>query len=54
VDIGEKRQESFLNGLNDERTYAFKAIDFVNFPAIVDKVLVLENRRGMIDLKHKL
>jgi hypothetical protein len=43
VDIDEKKQEWFLNGLNDGHAYALKAHDFINFQDMVDKALVLEN-----------
>jgi hypothetical protein len=31
VDTDEKKQDYFLNGLNDELTYALEARDFENF-----------------------
>jgi hypothetical protein len=52
VDTNEKN-ESFLNGLNDGLAYALEAHDFVIFQATVNKVLMLENRRGMMKHKHK-
>jgi hypothetical protein len=54
VDTDEKKQECFLNGLNDGLAYALKARDFENFQGMVNKALVLENRRGVIELKRKL
>jgi hypothetical protein len=54
VDTDEKKQEYFLNGLNDGQTYALEARDFVNFQLMVNKALVLENRRGVIERKRKL
>jgi hypothetical protein len=48
VDIDEKKQESFLNRLEDGLTYALEARDFENFQTMVDKALVLENRRGIL------
>jgi hypothetical protein len=53
VDTDEKKQECFLNGLDDGVAYALEAHDFENFQAMVDKALVLENRRGMLTRKHK-
>jgi hypothetical protein len=53
VDTDEKKQECFLNGLDDGLAYAMEACDFENFQAMVDKALVLENRRGMLTRKHK-
>jgi hypothetical protein len=43
-----------LNGLNDGRAYALDARDFENFQGMVNKALVLENRRGVMERKHKL
>jgi TPP-dependent indolepyruvate ferredoxin oxidoreductase alpha subunit len=54
VDTDEKKQESFLNGLNDGLAYALEARDFENFQGMVNKVLVLENRRGVMERKRKL
>jgi hypothetical protein len=54
VDTDEKKQECFLNGLNDRLAYALEARDFENFQGMVNKALVLENRRGMMECKRKL
>jgi hypothetical protein len=54
VDIDEKKQDCFLNGLNDGLAYALEAQDFENFQGMVNKALVLENRRGVMERKHKL
>jgi hypothetical protein len=54
VDTDEKKQECFLNGLNDEQAYALEAQDFENFQGMVNKTLVLENHRGVMEQKHKL
>jgi hypothetical protein len=53
VDIDEKKQECFLNGLDDGLAYALENRNFENFWTMVDKVLVLENRRGILSHKHK-
>jgi hypothetical protein len=45
VDTDEKKQEYFLNDLNDGLTYALEARDFENFQGMVNKALVLENHR---------
>jgi hypothetical protein len=45
VDTNEKKQDWFLNDLNDGLAYALKARDFTNFQDMMDKALVLENRR---------
>jgi hypothetical protein len=44
----------FLNILNDELAYALEARDFENFQGMVNKALVLENHRGVMELKRKL
>jgi hypothetical protein len=54
VDTDEKKQDWFLNGLNDGLAYALEARDFVNFQDMVDKILVLENRRGIMECKRKM
>jgi hypothetical protein len=43
VDTNKKKQDWFLNGLNDGLAYALESRDFVNFQDMVDKALVLEN-----------
>jgi hypothetical protein len=54
VDTNEKKQDWFLNGLNDGLAYVLETHDFVNFQDMVDKALVLENRRGIIERKRKM
>jgi hypothetical protein len=54
VDTDEKKHECFLNGLNDGLAYALEARDFENFHGMVNKALVLENHRGVVEHKHKL
>jgi hypothetical protein len=54
VDTYEKKQDWFLNGLNDGLAYALEARDFINFKDMVDKALVLENRRGIMERKRKM
>jgi hypothetical protein len=54
VDTDERKQDCFLNGLNDGLAYALEAQDFENFQGMVNKTLVLENHRGVMELKHKL
>jgi hypothetical protein len=54
VDTDEKKRECFLNGLNDGLAYDLKARDFENFQGMVNKTLVLENRRGAMERKCKL
>jgi hypothetical protein len=54
VDTDEKKQDCFLNRLNDELAYALEAWDFENFHGMVNKALVLENHRGVMERKRKL
>jgi hypothetical protein len=54
VYTNEKKQEYLLTGLNDVLAYALVAQDFENFQGMVNKALVLENRRGVMEHKHKL
>jgi hypothetical protein len=50
----EKKHECFLNGLDDGLAYALEAQDFENFQGIMNKALLLENHRGVMECKHKL
>jgi hypothetical protein len=43
-----------LNGLNDGLAYALEARDFENFQGMVNKALMLENHRGVMERKCKL
>jgi hypothetical protein len=54
VDTDEKKHECFLNGLNDGLAYALEALNFGSFHGMVNKALVLENRRGVMERKRKL
>jgi hypothetical protein len=54
VDIDEKKHECFLNGLNDGLAYALEARDFETFQGMVNKALVLENCRDVMERKIKL
>jgi TPP-dependent indolepyruvate ferredoxin oxidoreductase alpha subunit len=49
-----KKHECFLNGLNDGLAYALEARHFENFQGMVNKTLVLENCRGVMEHKCKL
>jgi hypothetical protein len=53
VDTDEKKQECFLNGLNDGLAYALEARDFENFQDMVNKAFVLENRRAILECMCK-
>jgi hypothetical protein len=54
VNTNEKKQECFLNYLNDGLAYALEARDFENFQGMVNKALVLENHRRVMERKRKL
>jgi hypothetical protein len=54
VDTDKMKQECFLNGLNGGVAYALEAQDFENFHGMVNKALVLEHCRGMMERRHKL
>jgi hypothetical protein len=54
VNTDEKKQECFLNGLNDGLAYALEAQDIENFQGMVNKALLLENHRGVMERKSKL
>jgi hypothetical protein len=53
VDMDEKKQDCFLNGLNDGLAYALEARDFWNFQDMVNKALVLKKHRGVMECKLK-
>jgi hypothetical protein len=54
VDIDEKKQECFLNPLNDGLADTLEARDFENIQGMVNKSLMLENHRGVMERKRKL
>jgi hypothetical protein len=54
VNTDEKKHECFLNDLNDGVAYALEAGDYEIFQGMVNKALVLENRRGVMERKCKL
>jgi hypothetical protein len=45
ADTGEKKQDCFLNGLNDGLAYNLEDWDFENFQGMMNNALVLENRK---------
>jgi hypothetical protein len=53
VDTDEKKEECFLNGLEDGLADALEAQNIKNSQTMVDKALVLKNRRGILSSKHK-
>jgi hypothetical protein len=53
VDIDEKKQDYFLNRLNDGLVYALEARNSENFHDMVNKALLLENHHSIMDRKRK-
>jgi hypothetical protein len=53
VDIDEKKQDWFINGLNDGLAYALEVRDFINFQDMVDKTLVLKTEEESWSEKGK-
>ena len=54
VEDDEKRQELFMEGLNDGLQYQPLSHTFVSFQQLVDKSMIIENkRRQMEDKKRK-
>jgi hypothetical protein len=53
VATDEKKQDSFLNRVNDGLAYALEAKNYENFWDMVNKALVLENHHGIMDRKRK-
>jgi hypothetical protein len=53
ADTDEKKQDCLRNGLNNGLAYALETRDFENFQAMVNKALMLENRRGILECKRK-
>jgi hypothetical protein len=53
MDTDEKKQECFMHGLDDGHACASEARDFKNFQTMLDKALVLKNRRGILSSKRK-
>jgi hypothetical protein len=54
VDTDEKKQDWFLNGLNDGLAYALEAQISKKNQDMVDKALVRENRKGIMECKRKM
>jgi hypothetical protein len=54
VDTDEMKQDYFLNGLNDGLAYVLEPQDFEKFQGMVNKALVLDNCRGLMERKRKL
>jgi hypothetical protein len=44
ISTDEKKQDAFLNGLNNEIQFQLLNIDYEDFQRIVDKAIIIENR----------
>jgi hypothetical protein len=44
INTDEKKQNMFLNGLNDDIQFQLQNIDYADFQHMVDKVIVIENK----------
>jgi hypothetical protein len=44
VNIDEKKQDAFLNGLNDEIQFQLLNTDYEDFYRMVDKAIIVENK----------
>ena len=53
VEEDDKRQELFMEGLNDGIQYQLLSHSFANFQLLVDKALVIENKRREIEDKKR-
>jgi hypothetical protein len=53
VDTDKKKEECFLNELDDGLAYTLEARDFENLQTMIDNALVLDNRRGILSSKRK-
>jgi hypothetical protein len=49
-----RSKTAFLNGVNDRLAYALEAQDFENLQGMVNKALVPDNYRGVMERKRKL
>jgi hypothetical protein len=44
INTDEKKQDMFLNGLNDDIQFQLLNIDYADFQHVVDKTIVIENK----------
>jgi hypothetical protein len=56
VNTDEKKQDAFLKGLNDEIQFQLLSTDYEDFQWMVDKAIIVENKRKEMERhgKHKL
>ena len=53
VEDDDKRQELFMEGLNDGLQYQLLSHTFASFQQLVDKALVIENKRYQMEDKKR-
>jgi hypothetical protein len=53
VNIGQKKQDAFLNGLNDEIQFQLLNINYEDFQKMVDKAIIVENKIKEMDKNGK-
>jgi hypothetical protein len=56
INMDEKKQDMFLNGLNDDIQFQFLNTDYIDFQHMFDKAIVIENKINEMekDGKRKL
>jgi hypothetical protein len=53
VNTDEKKQDAFLNGLNDEIQFQLLNTDYEDFQKMVDKAIIVENKINEIENNGK-
>jgi hypothetical protein len=53
VNTDEKKQDAFLNGLNDEIQFQLLNTDYEDFQKMVDKAIIVENKIKEMDKNGK-
>jgi len=53
VQNDEKRQELFMEGLNDGLQYQLLSHTFANFQQLVDRALIIENKHCLMEDKKR-
>jgi hypothetical protein len=53
VNTDEKKQDAFLNGLNDEIQFQLLNTDYEDFQWMVDKAIIVENKRKEMERHGK-
>jgi hypothetical protein len=53
VNTDEKKQDAFLNGLNDEIQFQLLNTDYEDFQQMVDKTIIVENKLKEMEMNGK-